>query len=564
MTSDQSPTKSDPGTFVQTAAGGLQGVYEDGVHVFRGVPFAAPPVGPRRFCAPGPVEPWTGMRAAHTAAPASAQINSTNRDRVLNFVRDLDPGAPGIFPWPDYAMTTYDHPNSGEDCLYLDIWAPPGGRLEDLPVLVYYHGGANAVSSGSFALERAANFAREQRVIVVRPNYRMGAVGWVHFGLIVDDLAEAVNLGFQDQVAALEWVHQNIASFGGDPDNITVAGESAGATAVSQILTNPQSRRYVRRAIMQSLSPFNNWCTQPQPEAERVARMYCKLLDVNAAEDILAVDIDRFLAVQNIMTRYLGPDVNAAWRPLGGVVDGRWIPELPARFLSTQQGELDGIDVIVGFAKDEWQFFRGHSNTARHGTKADVLAVLRQVFGRDADRVYDEYLRLYPEHSRPGHLLSDVMSFEIFKMSSLAIANNLATQGAPVWAFQFAWDLPGLGGELRAVHTGDMPFLWSNYTSQDLAQWPSFDGIDRARLGNVARTFGDLYGGFVRSGDPGVTWAPFTASNHDILWLGEVVETRQKLLDDEWAIFSSTSMGDVDALEEALTNNLRTAIDDLG
>lgn len=554
------PSVSDPETFVRTADGALQGVYEEGVRIFRGVPFAAPPVGARRFRAPQPPEPWTGTRPADSSRGGSAQPNSANRERVAELVRELDPGVPGIFPWPDYAAATYDHPDSGEDCLYLDIWVPAGRRPGKLPVLLYFHGGANAVSSGSVPIERGVNFAREQGVIVVRPTYRMGAVGWVHFGLIFDELAEAVNLGFQDQVAALAWVHENIAAFGGDPGNITVAGESAGATAVSQILTNPQARRHVRRAIVQSLSPFNNWCTQQRPDAETVARMYCELLDVKDACDLIAVDIDRFLAVQSIMTRYLGPDVNAAWRPLGGVVDGRWIPEQPARYLAAQQGELDGIDIVVGFAKDEWQFFRGHSPTARHGTTDDVLAVLRQVFDGDAEFVREAYRAIHPTHTSPGHLLSDVMSFEFFKMPSLAIAHNLAAQGAPVWVFQFAWDLPGLGGELRAVHTGDMPFLWSNLTEEDLARWPAFEGIDRARLAGVARTFGDLYGSFVRTGDPGTAWRRFTPDQHEILWLGESVETRHKSLDDEWSVFTSTAARDVDALERILTANMRSAI----
>ena len=551
---------SDPETFTLTATGAVQGVYEDGVNIYRGIPFAAPPVDDRRFCAPGPVEPWTGTRPAHTSGDASAQTNSTNRDRVLAHVRELDPGVPGIFPWPDYAMSTYDQPASGEDCLYLDIWVPPDRGVETLPVLVYYHGGANAVSSGSFALERGANFAREQRVIVVRPNYRMGAVGWVHFGLISDELADAVNLGFQDQVAALEWVHANIGSFGGDPDNITVAGESAGATAVSQILTNPRARRLVRRAIMQSLSPFNNWCTQPRPDAEAVAHMYWRLLGAKSATDIRNADIHRLLAVQNIMTRYLHPDANVAWRPLGAVVDQQWVPELPAHYLSTQNGDLVDVDIVIGFAKDEWQFFRGHSGTARAGTRDAVLAVLRQVFGDRAGTVYDRYRSIHPSHTRPGHVLSDVLSFQFFKMSSLEIAQGLARQNSPVWVFQFAWDLPGLGGDLRAVHTGDMPFLWSTYTHRDLTNWPIFHGIDRARLAQVARSFSSLYGSFVRTGDPGRPWKRFGAEDHDILWLGETLDTRSRSLDRELEIFHSTGLPSIDALEDALTANVRAAL----
>jgi len=218
MTVSYSPSVSDPRTFVRTADGALQGVYEDGAHVFRGVPFAEPPVGPLRF-------PSSATRRILDRHPPGRYVGwrlgpvQLGQPRaVAAFVRELDPGVPGIFPWPDYAPATYDHPHSGEDCLYLDIWVPAIRNAEKLPVMVYYHGGANAVSSGSIPIESGANFAREQGVIVVRPTYRMGAVGWVHFGLIIDELAEAVNLGFQDQVAALDWVHENIAAFGGDPD----------------------------------------------------------------------------------------------------------------------------------------------------------------------------------------------------------------------------------------------------------------------------------------------------------------------------------------------------------
>jgi len=186
-----------------------------------------------------------------------------------------------------------------------------------------------------------------------------------------------------------------------------------------------------------------------------------------------------------------------------------------------------------------------------------VLAVLWQLFGDDAEAVYQAYRRIHPTHTRPGHVLSDVMSFAFFKLPSLAIARNLALQGAPVRVFQFGWDLPGLDGELRAVHTGDMPFLWSNYTDRDLAGLPAFDGIDRARLAHSARTFGDLYGGFLRTGDPGPRWERFSADRYDVLHLGETVETRPTALGDEWAAFTSTAARDVGALEEILMPALR-------
>ncbi|MEY9926339.1 carboxylesterase type B [Catenulispora sp. GP43] len=239
------------------STGLLRGIREEGVTAYRGVPFAAPPVGPLRFRSPAPPEPWPGIRDASRSGSASYQFNAVNQSEVERVVRETDPGVAGIMAWPPCTNATYRHNDAAEDCLYLDIWVPDSAPRGNLPVYVYYHGGANAVSSGSFALERGANLAREAGVIMVRPNYRLGALGWVHFGLLGGGLPEAVNLGVQDQLAALAWVHENIGAFGGDPENVTIGGESAGDTAVSHLLTNPRAHPYFRRAVLQSLRIFH-------------------------------------------------------------------------------------------------------------------------------------------------------------------------------------------------------------------------------------------------------------------------------------------------------------------
>ncbi|MCU1682022.1 MAG: putative Phenmedipham hydrolase [Amycolatopsis sp.] len=542
---------------VTTAAGRLRGRRGDRVRTFQGVPFAAPPVGALRFRPPAPVPAWTGVRSAERPGPASYQFNAVNESSVRKLAETIDPGVPGIMAWPDYANTTYRHDNAAEDCLYLDLWVPdhePGAKL---PVYVYYHGGANAVSSGSFPLERGENLAREQHIIVVRPNYRLGALGWVHFGLLGDDLAEAVNLGFQDQKAALEWVHATIAAFGGDPANLTIGGESAGATAVSHLLTNPDTRGLVRRAVIQSLSPFNPWCTQQRPDAEAVARQYLDLLGMTTPAELLDVDPDRLLAVQNVLGRWFEPDANLAWRPLGGVVDGHLIPELPALALSGKDVPAgDELEVMIGFAKDEWTFFRGHSDTVRSGSAEDVLAVLEQVFGVEAAGVYRSYEDLHPAHA-PGHLLADVMSMEFFKFSALAIADRLDAAGTTTYVFEFAYELPGLGGDLRAVHTGDIPFLFGNQTDEDLARWPAFDGIDRAELDRVSRAMRDLYGAFIRTGEPGRTWPRYRRDQQAVLWFGREIAARPGLLSAERGVFEDGGVLDVAQLEDVLVRNLR-------
>ncbi|YCU35601.1 carboxylesterase/lipase family protein [Mycobacteroides abscessus] len=544
----------------QTSAGLLSGKYEEGVIVYRGVPFAQPPTGELRFQPPEPVNSWSGIRNAHVSGPASYQVNNTNKNSVSRIVREIDPGVTGIMAWPDYVSTTYHQTNVSEDCLYLDIWVPKTEGSQKLPVYLYYHGGANAASSGSFILERGANLAREANIIVVRPNYRMGALGWVHFGLCDTEMASTINLGVQDQFAALRWTYENIEGFGGDKRNITIGGESAGATAVSHLLTNPAAHQYFRRAIMQSLSPFNPWCTQQKPEAHAVVQEYVDLLRLNDLTDLCSIDPDRLLAVQNVLTRRFDPDWHLAWRPLGAVVDGTWVPKAPALHLAEDIIAKPNLEIIIGFAKDEWQFFRGHSSTVRRGSRADVMRVLRQVFGLGtAERLYQQYTDLYPDHA-PGTLLSDIMSFEYFKLSSLAIAQNLSAQQIPVHLFQFSYDLPGLSGTLRAVHTGDIPFLFRNYSESDLAQWPAFEGADRDEIQRVSSQVGPLYASFISTGDPGPMWPPFSEENWNILWFGQSIESRRNLLRSESEAFREAGFGTVRSVENVLVSNTRKAL----
>lgn len=555
---------TDPQRVAKVAAGLLRGTREDGVTVFRGVPFAQPPVGPLRFRAPLPVEPWPGVRDARWPGHASYQVNFANQGEIGRIAAAIDPGVPGVIAGPKSVFATYCHNDVSEDCLYLDIWVPDEARSHAVPVYVYYHGGANMVSSGSFELERAANLAREAKVIVVRPNYRLGALGWVHFGLIDCGLPEAVNLGVQDQFAALKWVHGNIEAFGGDPGNITVGGESAGATAVSHLMSNRSAYPCFRRAILQSFSPFNPWCTQQREEAIFVARKYFDLLQLDHPDRLRDIDPARLVAAQNVLARYFGPDQHVAWRSLGAVADGDWVPEQPGLFLSEQAIDKPGLEVMIGFAKDEWLFFRGHTETVRNGSEEAVLAVLAQVFGSGKARsVYARYGARYPAHP-PGRLLSDIMSFEYFKLPSLAVARNLAAQGIRVNVFQFSYDLPGLEGRLAATHTGDMPFLFRNFSERDLASWPFFEGVGEEevrkhhdRIVRISEQVGDLYASFLHRGDPGPSWPSYDATDRNVLWFGESVHAEPGLLEPEWKIYEEQGLGDVRSLENALVGNVR-------
>ncbi|NEC02399.1 carboxylesterase family protein, partial [Streptomyces anulatus] len=209
---------------VRTVHGAVRGAVERGVAVFRGIPYAAPPVGARRFRVPGPPEPWTGVREAVAYGPtAPKRPYAPPLDRLLP-----DPAVPG------------------DGCLNLNVWTPsPGAGAAGLPVLVWIHGGSLTHGSSAVPVYDGSAFARDG-VVLVSVNYRLGVEG---FGVFPDAPA---NRGLLDQLAALEWVRDNIAAFGGDPDRVTVAGESAGAVSIAALLASPRSAGLLRRAVLQS------------------------------------------------------------------------------------------------------------------------------------------------------------------------------------------------------------------------------------------------------------------------------------------------------------------------
>lgn len=168
-----------------------------------------------------------------------------------------------------------------------------------------------------------------------------------------------------------------------------------------------------------------------------IAQLYLQILNIDDTEKLVTLDPDKFFAVHSMLQRYFPADKNCAWRPVGPVVDGTFAPQLPAQFLSEQTYPRRDFEVMIGFAKDEWQYFRGHSKTAQHGTEDDAIAIFEQVFGKEgAKRVYETYRELYPDHAEPGYTLGDVVSFEFLKYASLAIARNFASHGIPTHLFQ--------------------------------------------------------------------------------------------------------------------------------
>ncbi len=458
-------------TEAAVAQGRLRGETVRGVSVFRGVPFAAPPVGPRRLAPPAPTAAWEGVRPAVAFGPACPQGSG-----------DAAPprrgGAFGGLFGPG------DLPTS-EDCLYLNVWTP-GVDDAARPVLVWLHGGAFRLGTGASPTYDGGALARRGDVVVVTLNYRLGVLGYLHAPGI-----GAVNVGLLDQVAALEWVRANIAGFGGDPGQVTVLGESAGAKSIECLLATPRAAGLFSRAIIQS-----TYSMPMAPDAAvAVTAKVLSDLGLRPSEEsaLREVPLDRLLAAGGGGGLLSGGGVG------GPVVDGDVVAERPLDRVAAGRAP---VPVIVGTTTDEWRLFAAMMPAAAdlddEGLAARVEAMLDPgaVDAARAIEIYRASLSARGEAGTPGEVVAAVSTDRVFRQHSLRLAEAQAAH-APVWMYLFGWKAAALGGRLGACHAVDVPFVFGNLGG-GLA---GLVGDDPAAPDLSVRVQ-DAWLAFARSGDP--------------------------------------------------------------
>ncbi|MCZ0070703.1 carboxylesterase/lipase family protein [Bacillus sonorensis] len=411
------------GLTVKTRYGALKGTMQNGVRVWKGIPYAKPPVGEWRFKAPQETDAWEGVRE-------STQFGS-------------------ICPQPEGILFQLERVEKSEDCLCLNVFAPQSSG-ENRPVMVWIHGGAFYLGAGSEPLYDGSHLAADGDVIVVTINYRLGPFGFLHLSSVNQSYSN--NLGLLDQIAALKWVKENISSFGGDPDNITVFGESAGSMSIASLLAMPDAKGLFQKAIMQSGASE----TMPKEKAETAAETFLHILNIDPdhSEQLHDVSAKELLEAADELRDVMGENIfQLLFLP---VVDRETLPLEPVTAVA--QGAADDIKLLIGTNRDEGVlFFTPESELLPEQKKAEIL---REHVGGELAKTAAE---LYPG-SLEGQI--NMMTDILFWRPAVAFAAGQSAH-SPVWMYRFDWHSEHSPFH-KAAHGLDIPFVFGNMAALDM------------------------------------------------------------------------------------------------
>lgn len=472
---------------VETTSGKVRGRNERGVAIFKGIPYAAPPLGENRFRPPQEVEPWSGTRDALAYGNLAIQA-----DNAFNLPADL------MAIWPLGGVE-----ETSEDCLTLNVWTS-GTSDSKRPVLFWCHGGGFFTGSGSSPWTDGAELCRLDDVVVVSFNHRLGALGYLHLEDIAgSDFAGAGTAGVRDIVAALEWVRDNIARFGGDPGNVTIFGESGGGAKVSVLMALPSARGLFHKAIIQS-GPALQMASRE--DGTKTARQFLAALGLGEKEAgrLRSVPTERILAAQSAVQASVRGASIADRRRLGfnPVIDGAFFPGGP--FAPDAPAPSADVPLMIGSNKDEQSLFLGHLPWVTGATFDNLPAAMKPYLGERAGEVIARYRAAQP--TLPADQIGLIIVGDLgVRMMSLQMAERkLAQKAADVFVYLFTWETPVLGGRLRSTHTLEIPFVFSTHGTAELT------GDDPARL-PLGETMSRAWIAFARSGNPG--WPAYNTTD---------------------------------------------------
>jgi len=494
---------------IDTPFGKLRGFRENGVNIFKGVPYAGGISGEKRFLKAGPVKPWTGTRDA------------------------LQLGNPSIQP----ANQTYgiNEPEPAEECLVLNIWTPANDGKKR-PVMVYSHGGGFTTGSGGSTAQDGANLARMYDVVVVATNHRLGLLGYLYLDEIADEeFKGSGNRGVQDIAMALKWINENIELFGGDPENVMIFGESGGGMKTSCLYAMPEASPYFHKASIESGPGVE---IIPAESAAETTRSLLKYLDISPKNwrKLLEVPVEKLLEAQGKLPGKPNPDSlgfhgigNSGVGSFGAVKDGVLMPYHP--FDPSAPEISKNKPLMVGWNEDEFIFFAmvGNDKEAFNLSEEMLKTRLNNEFGNNAELIFKTYKNANPKMS-PTAIYMAIRSILFMGLGSIRIAERKSVQnGAPAYLYNFGYKsdskVPGTDYEFGAMHALDIPFKFYNVDSG----WPG----TRPERFVAAKNMTELWTSFARTGKPTAKaqpeWPAYNLKSRQILRIDvqcEVINNR--------------------------------------
>ena len=472
---------------VQTKNGTVAGYSKDDISIFKGIPFAAPPVGDLRWKAPQPVKNWTGVLKCDRFSASPMQR------KPVPFMM-----------WTEEFITPPD--NLSEDCLYLNVWTPAKSAKEKLPVFVWIYGGGFSSGSAACAVYDGEEFSKKG-VVFVSFNYRVGVLGFLaHPGLSSEtENKVSGNYGLLDQIAALKWINQNIEAFGGDLQKVTIAGQSAGSMSVCALVASPLAKGLFRGAIAESGGILNSSFMRKLPEAEKSG--------VAFMEKMKASDISE-------LRRKSADELIAAGDNFGLVSDGYVIPD--DVFAAFKNGQFNDVAMMAGWVTGDGSLM-GNKTMTPEQYKQDAI----KKWGEKAE----EYLKLFPGNTG-DEVASSLKEFTLMQFAALPAYLWAGFSKNKAFIYQFSHvpvkkpDFPDYG----AFHTSEVPFalhtlhLWKR-------PWREVDFA-------VEKTMNEFWVNFVKAGDPNgkglPEWTPYTRSSGDIMDIGDLSRLSPRLYQKEF------------------------------
>ncbi|GAB3170828.1 carboxylesterase/lipase family protein [Telluribacter humicola] len=473
---------------VTTEYGKLRGYQQNGTYTFKGIPYAKA----ERFRAPQKPDAWQGVRSSLSYGPVCPTDVTTTVNDEFEFVFQHNWGY------------------TNENCLSLNVWSPGINDSKKRPVMVWFHGGGfSAGSSVELPSYDGANLTRKGDVVVVTVNHRLNLLGFLDMSAYGDKYKNSANAGLMDLVASLEWVKNNIAQFGGDPNNVTIFGQSGGGGKVTSLMNAPSAKGLFHKAIVQSGSYIQNFNEPAMGQRVSAAMLEELGLKPNQADSLQKISYEHLNAASKVAMRKVGEQLKAEGKPAMGL---GWGPTLDGHFLPYQPSEAaaqalsKNIPLLVGSTKTEFAPFRPGS---RIKTMDEAKTSLQKMYSEKADSYMTAYKKAYPEAQAP----SDYVSVDIgFRAGAIRQASQKAVPGAaPVYMYLFTWNSPVMDGAFKSMHCMELPFVFDN-----ISRCEEMTGGGKEAHA-LADKMSQAWIQFAKTGNPNhkglPTWPQYTAEN---------------------------------------------------